>query len=95
MDTLTMHRTLLQAGFKEEQADAIIRVVEGGVATRHDLELLEIRVDQLGSQLRSEIEKTKLELGGGIGKVDQKVTLAIWGIGVAIVAPLITRLILS
>jgi spore maturation protein SpmB len=44
MDTLAMHRTLTEAGIPDGQADAIIKVMQGGVATKHDLELLETRL---------------------------------------------------
>jgi hypothetical protein len=42
--TLAMHRTLTEAGIPDGEADAIIKVMQGGVATKHDLELMETRV---------------------------------------------------
>ena len=44
MDTLAMHRTLTEAGIPDAQADAIIKVMHGGVATKHDLEVAKLEL---------------------------------------------------
>ena len=50
-----MHRTLTEAGFTPEQAEAVVKVLQGGVATKHDLDLavarLEGRIDRLDSKI--------------------------------------------
>ncbi len=49
-----MHRTLTEAGFTPEQAEAVVKVLQGGVVTKHDLDLavarLEGRIDRLDSK---------------------------------------------
>jgi hypothetical protein len=55
MDTLTMHRTLTGVGIPDHQADAIIQVMQGGVATKQDLELVKLelgaRIDKLDNKV--------------------------------------------
>ena len=50
-----MHRTLTEAGFTPEQAEAVVKVLQGGVVTKHDLDLavarLEGRIDRLDSKI--------------------------------------------
>lgn len=49
-----MRRTLTEAGFTPEQAEAVVKVLQGGVATKHGLDLavarLEGRIDRLDSK---------------------------------------------
>ena len=62
MDTLVMHRTLTEAGFASGQAEAIVKVLQGGVVTKEDLALtktaletrfagVEARIDRLDNKL--------------------------------------------
>jgi hypothetical protein len=39
MDTLVMHRTSTEAGMPSGQADAVIRVVKGGMVIKQDLDV--------------------------------------------------------
>ena len=61
MDTLAMHRTLTEANLTKEQADAIIKVMQGGVATKQDLDLFELR---LAGRIKRLENKVNLILGG-------------------------------
>jgi hypothetical protein len=61
MDTLAVHRTLTEAGIPDGQADAIVKAVQGGVATKQDLGLLETR---LGARIHKLGDKVNLVLVG-------------------------------
>jgi hypothetical protein len=84
MDTLAMHRRLTGAGFEDRQAEAIIDAITGGVATKQDLDLL-----------RTELKGEMALLGARVDKLDQKMTLTLWGLGIAILAPAVTKLVLG
>ena len=56
MDTLAMHRTLTEAGIPDGQADAIIKVMQEGVATGQDLELLGTRLDAKIDKLDNKLD---------------------------------------
>lgn len=105
-----MHRTLTESGFPDRQADAIIRVMQGGVATRHDLEDVRVdlkreietvrtdlkhEVEAVRGDLKHEIDVFRLELGGRIDKLDNKVNLILGGVVLAVLAPAIARLIVG
>jgi hypothetical protein len=80
MDTLAMHRTLTEAGIPDGQADAIIKVMQGGVATKHDLELMETRVQTRFATLDAKIDK-----------LDNKVNLILVAVVLGVVAPAVVR----
>ena len=68
MDTLAMHRTLTDAKLTSEQADAIIKVIEGGVATKQDLQLLQQSLALVEQGLKQDLALLRQE-------VDQKIML--------------------
>lgn len=84
MDTLAMHRTLTEAGIPGAQADAIIKVMQGGVATKHDLELLETR-------LVARMNVLDVSLTTRIDKLDNKVNLILVAVVLGIIAPAVVR----
>jgi hypothetical protein len=61
MGTLAMRRTLAEAGIPDGQADAIVKVIQGDVATKQDLGLLETR---LGARIDKLDSKVNLVLVG-------------------------------
>ncbi len=106
MDTPAMHRTLTAAKLTSEQADAIVRVIEGGVATKQDLALLRRDLAQVEQNLRQEIAliEQKLEhemsllearLAGRIERLENKVNLIPGGVVLAVPAPAIVRLVVG
>lgn len=79
-----MHRTLTDAGVPPGQADAMVKVIHGGVVTKQDLEIavtkLERRIDSVD---------------GRIERLGNKVNL-LFGVGLlTVLAPAVTRLIVG
>ncbi len=84
MDTLVMHRTLTEAGIPGNQADAILKVIQGGIVTKQDLDLAVMKLERRIDGVEGRIER-----------LDGKVNL-LFGIGIiAVLAPAITRLIVG
>lgn len=72
MDTLMMHRTLVQSGIQPAQAEAVITVitgVTGGVATKADLALVEAKLDQFRAETRAEFAAWRSEMKAEFGAV--------------------------
>jgi hypothetical protein len=105
-----MHRTLTESGLPDRQADASIRVIQGGVATKHDLDetraelkhdIEAVRTDlkyDIGgvrTEIRHEIAQLRTELTGRIERLDNKVNLILGGVVLAVLAPAIARLIVG
>ena len=67
---------MTEAGIPDGQADAIIKVMQGGVATKHDLELTETRVQTRFATLDAKIDQ-----------LDNKVNLILVTIVLGVVAP--------
>jgi hypothetical protein len=82
MDMLVMHRTLTEAGIPGNQADAILKVIQGGVANKQDLDLAVMKLERRMDTIEGRIERLD-------GKVNP-----LFGVGlIAVLAPAITRLI--
>lgn len=75
MDTLAMHRTLTDAKLTSEQADAIIRVIEGGVATKQDLQLLQQSLALVEQGLKQDMALLQRDLAQVEQKLRQEIAL--------------------
>lgn len=68
-----MHRTLTEAGLPDRQAEAILKVMQGGVVTRQDLDHvrsdLSHEIDRVRIDLGNEIDRARTDLGNEIGRV--------------------------
>lgn len=88
MGTLTMHRTLTDAGVPPGHADAMLKVIQGGVVTKQDLEIAVTKLDH-------RISSVETGLAGRIERLENKVNL-LFGVGLlAVLAPAVTRLIVG
>jgi hypothetical protein len=88
MDTLTMHRTLTDAGFTPQQAEAVVKVLQGGVATKQDLDLAVTR-------LEGRLDSAVARLDGRIDRLDSKINLILVVAVLAVLAPAVTRLLVG
>ena len=64
-DTLTVSKDLQEAGFEARQAEAIALAVkqsQGDLATKQDIALLKIDIDQLRGEMKSDITWIKWSL---------------------------------
>lgn len=84
MDTLVMHRTLTDAGMSSVQADAVIKVIQGGVATKQDLDMAVLRLERRIDGVEGRIER-----------LENKVNLLVGVAILAVLAPALTRLIIG
>ncbi len=88
MDSLAMHRTLTDAGFTSEQAEAVVKVLQGGVATKQDLDLATTR-------LEGQIDSATARLEGRIDRLDSKINLILVVAVLAVLAPAAARLLVG
>jgi hypothetical protein len=88
MDTLAMHRTLTEAGFTAQQAEAVVEVLQGGVVTKHDL-------DMAVAKLESSIQWLDSKLESSIQRLDNKINLILVVAVLAVLAPAIIRLLVG
>ena len=72
-DTQSAVEDLKRGGFSDDQAKANVRFVrealEGGVATKSDVERLEARIDLLGADLRGEMNEQRTGLRGEMNEL--------------------------
>jgi hypothetical protein len=88
MDTLVMHRTLTEAGMPSGQADAVVKVIQGGVVTKQDLDLA-------ASGIRHDLDVAVVKIESRIERLENKLNL-LFGIAIlAVLAPAVTRLIVG
>ena len=73
LDTLQMHRRMRDAGFPEEQADAvtesIANIVTGQLATKEDLRELRSEMLDKFAEVRGEIAEVRGEIAGVKGEI--------------------------
>lgn len=99
MDTLVMHRTLTEAGFPEKQADAVVKVLQGGVVTKQDLDLAGTRLKQdldlATTGLKQDLDLATTRLESRIERLENKVNLILGVAVLAVLAPAVTRLLVG
>jgi hypothetical protein len=88
MDILAMHRTLTDAGFSPAQAEAVVKVLQGGVVTKHDL-------DSAVTSLEGRLDLAVARLEGRLDRLDNKINLILVVMVLAVLAPAADRLVIG
>ena len=94
-----MHHTLTDAGFTPEQAAAVVKVLQGGAVTKHDLDLavarLESRIDSAVATSDDPIDSAFARLEGRFDRLDSKLDLILVVAVLAVLAPAVSRLLVG
>jgi hypothetical protein len=89
LDTHAMHKGLTDAGFAEAQADAILKAITGGVATKHDVDLLRAEMNGRFAVVEGRLTAIDVKLEA----LSQRVTV-LFGIAiVAVAVPALWRIL--
>ena len=83
-----MHRTLTDAGCSPAQAEAVVRVLQGGGATKHGR-------DAAVTGLEGRLDLTAARLEGRIDRLDSKLNLVLVVMVLAVLAPAADRLLVG